>query len=321
MSGKAEAVREEPEIEQKNGGAQVWAIGGGKGGTGKSFVTSSLGVTLAGRGSRVVLLDADLGGANLHSFLGIKRPRQSLTDFFERGRPLRDLVVDSGVERMGLVTGDVHSLASDSVKFTQKLKLFRHIRNMEADYVLIDLGAGSHNNTLDTFLLADRMVVVTVPEITAIENLYHFIKNVFFRRLKDVLGEHGLKDAALEVWKNRDSHGIRNLRELVDHLRSSRPGLGEVLDRELGAFSIHLVLNQVRSSGEVSIGASVRSVFRKFLGFQTLYTGYVEYDDAIWRCTNRGQPYMLACPTSNCAKEMRLVLERLLTGQQIRGLK
>jgi MinD-like ATPase involved in chromosome partitioning or flagellar assembly len=51
--------------------------------------------------------------------------------------------------------------------------LYRHIKNLSGDYVLLDLGAGSGHNTIDTFLIADKMIVVTQPEITAIENLYN----------------------------------------------------------------------------------------------------------------------------------------------------
>ncbi len=64
---------------------KIWAIGGGKGGTGKTFVTSAMGTYIAGKGKRVLLIDIDIGGANLHSFLGISRPKKSLTDFFEAG--------------------------------------------------------------------------------------------------------------------------------------------------------------------------------------------------------------------------------------------
>ncbi len=55
--------------------SEIWAIGGGKGGTGKSFLTSSIGRNLAQSGYRVTLIDADLGGANLHSFLKIRKPK------------------------------------------------------------------------------------------------------------------------------------------------------------------------------------------------------------------------------------------------------
>ena len=85
-------------IEAQEG--EIWAFGGGKGGTGKTFITSCLGTCLAKRGRRVVLVDMDIGGANLHSFIGISRPQKSLTDFFESGVSLSDLAVRTEVENM-----------------------------------------------------------------------------------------------------------------------------------------------------------------------------------------------------------------------------
>ena len=110
---------------------EIWAIGGGKGGTGKSFVTSSVGTYLATKGKRIILIDADLGGANLHSFLGISRPRNSLTDFFEKKSALNDLIVGTGIGDMGLVTGDLQSMDSGGIKYAQKQKLFRQIKSLD----------------------------------------------------------------------------------------------------------------------------------------------------------------------------------------------
>jgi Mrp family chromosome partitioning ATPase len=63
-------------------GPCIWAVGGGKGGVGKSMVTTSLAVALAGRGQRVVVVDADLGGANVDTVFGISRPPRTLSEFF-----------------------------------------------------------------------------------------------------------------------------------------------------------------------------------------------------------------------------------------------
>src|SRR5438874_2646824 len=63
---------------------RVIAVGGGKGGIGKSLIASNLAIELARRGKRVVLLDADLGGANLHTCLGVELPKKSISDFVER---------------------------------------------------------------------------------------------------------------------------------------------------------------------------------------------------------------------------------------------
>jgi flagellar biosynthesis protein FlhG len=62
----------------------IWTIGGGKGGSGKSFITTNIGICLSKLGARIILIDADLGGANLHTFLGILPPVPSLSDFIKK---------------------------------------------------------------------------------------------------------------------------------------------------------------------------------------------------------------------------------------------
>jgi flagellar biosynthesis protein FlhG len=309
------------EISSTKKDCEIWAIGGGKGGTGKSFITSSIGTYLALKGKRVILIDADLGGANLHSFLGINRPKSSLTEFFDNRVSLNNLIVGTGLADMGLITGDVHSLDSDNIKYAQKLKFFRQIRGLDTDYILIDLGAGSHNNTLDTFLLADKMVVVIVPEITAIENMYQFLKNALFRKLKMTLGVHGLKDIVQDAWKNRGAYGIMNLKELIDYLKGASAHIRDILNRELSTFRIFLVLNQIRNSQDIAIGTSVKSICSKYFGFQAYYIGYVEHDDCIWNSINRKQSFMRMYSSTRCAREIEKLAENLLEKRELRVTK
>ena len=67
-------------MEHKN----IWAFGGGKGGVGKSFVAGNLGILLAQNGHSVILADLDLGGANMHTWLGVNSPKKSISEFIER---------------------------------------------------------------------------------------------------------------------------------------------------------------------------------------------------------------------------------------------
>lgn len=297
---------------------EIWAIGGGKGGTGKSFFSSSTALCLAESGKKVVLVDADLGGANLHSFLGMKRPVGTLTDFFERKAPLADLNVDTGYENLSFISGDLESIDSDSIKHTQKLKLFRHIRALEADYVIMDLGAGAHINTMDSFINADRMIAVTVPAVTALENLYQFIKNVYFRKLKAAFAKRGLKDRVVETWRNRDRHGIVTLTDLVEHLRKSSSAMDEVFNSDAIDFRLQLVLNQVRTSSDIHLGASVKSVIRKYMGLRADYTGYIRYDDYILRCLNNGTPFVRTYGYSRSAKEIKSLSKSIVLDRQVR---
>jgi flagellar biosynthesis protein FlhG len=296
---------------------KIWAIGGGKGGTGKTFITSAVGTYLAGKGKKVVLIDIDIGGANLHSFLGIDRPKKSLTDFFETGASLSKLAVRTGIDNMSLITGDIHSLASDNIKFTQKLKLFRHIMKLNKHYVLIDLGGGSHKNTIDTFLMADKMIVILEPEITAVENMYHFIKNVLFRKLRMSLREYGFKEFVEQLWEGREAYNIKSLRELIDFIRDSFSYVGDIIDKELSDFMLYLILNKVRSSDDILIGPSIKSIFMKYLGLSTKFVGFIEYDDSVWRSIRERKPFMLNYPSSSCAKEIEVFTENLLQGKEI----
>jgi len=241
------------------------AVGGGKGGVGKSFVMASLGMALARRG-KVVMIDADLGGANLHHFLGLSRPGASLTEFFERKVPLAELVVDSGIENLGLLTGMLGTMGGEAIKHVQKLKLFNHIRQLEADYILIDLGAGTHFNTIDTLLLADRMIIVITPEIVSIENMYNFLRNLFFRRLGSVLAAHGYRDLVITTWRERQELGISTFRDLLECLKASSYEAKRIIDRELEYLSVYIVLNQARTNQDILTGNSVKSVCLKFFG-------------------------------------------------------
>ncbi|MGA2585452.1 MAG: AAA family ATPase [Candidatus Aminicenantales bacterium] len=296
---------------------EIWAVGGGKGGTGKSFITSSIGTYLARKGKNVVLVDMDIGGANLHSFFGINRPQKSLTSFFEMGASLSDLVVKTDTDNISLISGDVHSIASDKITFSQKLKLFRQIMKINAQNVIIDLGAGSHYNTLDTFLIADRMVVVLVPEVIAIENMYHFVKNSLFRKVKKTLKEYGFKEIVQHIWDRRQSYGITNIRELIDYLKESFSYIGTILDHELASFKIHLVLNMVRNNNDILLGMSIKSVMTKYLGIPIEYSGYIEYNDAVWKSVRERKPFMLNYLASSCAKEIESFVDNVIKGKEV----
>lgn len=296
--------------------AKIWAVGGGKGGTGKSFLTSSMATCLALKGQKTIMLDADLGGANLHNFFGLIRPKNSLTDFFEKKIPLQEIITHTGIANLELITGSIGSLESESINFAQKQKMFRHIRLLDADKILIDLGAGTHVNTLDTFLLADRMIVVTAPEVTAIENMYHFIKSVYYRKLKSIFKTHNLSNFVQDRWKERASYNIRSLKDLILNLRQSSEQINGIFDRELSGFVIHIILNEVRSPKDIMIGENIQRVCINFLGLDVIYSGYASHDLAVQKNINNKEPFMIFNRLSPVVAEVKLLAENISKGIQ-----
>lgn len=297
---------------------EIWAIGGGKGGTGKTFVATQLAIYLASKGLRVILVDADFGGANIHSFFGIKKVSKTIGHFFEKKEPLEHLVVETGTPNLRLVPGDYHSISSGSLNYAQKTKLFRHIRKLDADFVLLDLGAGTSNDTIDAFLLADRMLVVGVPEITATENLFQFVKSAFFRKLKAVLGEHKLKNEVRDAWMNRKALGIKNIVDLLIYVKMSSAEIESILARELEGFSLHVILNQVRNAMEIREGFSIRSICIKYIGIDTRYVGYIEYDFQFWKNLSLIQNAATLNISYSTQKDIMKIAENVLNGEQMK---
>ena len=144
----------------------IWAIGGGKGGVGKRFVAGYLGILLAQKGYKVILADLDLGGANLHTWLGVNSPTKSLSDFIGRETPnISKLLIPTDINGLRLISGAKDGVEIANLKYTQKRRFLSALRKLDADYIVIDLGAGTSYNTVDFFLLADSQLMVVIQNL------------------------------------------------------------------------------------------------------------------------------------------------------------
>src|SRR5436190_6169728 len=163
---------------------RVVAIGGGKGGVGKSLVAANVGIFLATLGKRVVLVDASFGAANLHIFAGVPRPSRSLAECFAPNGPaLSEVAVATHVPGVRLIGGvyDPPWLAEPGPDRTRSLAV--QVRQLAADWVVVDLGPGLARPTLEMFLEADIGLLVAVPDPTSIELMHRFVKAAFLAHL------------------------------------------------------------------------------------------------------------------------------------------
>ncbi len=296
---------------------EIWAVAGGKGGTGKTFVISQIASYLASINKKVILIDTDFGGANLHSFFGIESRKKTIKDFYKDDVPLESLVTKTKIKNLEVIPGDINSTIFDVIKYNKKLKLFSHIKKLDADYILLDLGGGFNKNIIDFFLLADKMVVVTVPEITAIENLFQFIKSTFFRKLNFLLGIYGLKDFAKNTWENRSEKDIVTILDLIDYVKEESGDIGEIAIKELQNFRINIILNKVRDSSEIKEGFSLKSICIKLIGISALYSGYIEYDNHFWRNLSLTQLSNEINISLKTKKDVKRIVTNIINEKQI----
>lgn len=297
---------------------EIWAVGGGKGGTGKSFVISQIASYLASLNKRVILIDTDFGGANLHSFFGIESRKKTIKDFYQYDEPLGNLLVKTKVKNLEIIPGDINSTIFDTIKYNKKIKLFSHIKKLNADYILLDLGGGFNKNILDFFLLADKMIVVTIPEITAIENLFQFIKSTFFRKLNFLLGIYGLKNYSKNIWEYRKDLNIVTILDLIEYVKKNSGDIGEIAFNDLENFQINIILNKVRDSSEIKEGFSLRSICIKLIGIDALYSGYLEYDNHFWRNLSMTQISPEINISLKTKKDIKRVVTNIINKSQIK---
>jgi len=285
-------------------------VGGGKGGIGKSLISANLGIELARRGRRVVLVDADLGGANLHTCLGIDLPKRTLSDFIERRtEQIEDVVTPTGIPGLGLISGAMDHLDAANPRYAQKMRLLRHVQAMDVDYAILDLGAGTHLNVLDFFLVSDHGLLVLVPEPTAVENAYRFIKAAFWRRMRNVASVFGYDPLLRSMLATAT---FKSPVELVAAIAAKDPEAGQMLTRQLRNFRPRLVVNQARTVQDVEIGAAVVTAWKKYFGLEMDYLGAIDYDDDMWRTVRVRRPLLLESPGSRAARAIGRVVDGLL---------
>lgn len=273
---------------------RIVAVGGAKGGVGKSALAASVATALATMGHRVVAADLDLGGADLHLFLGVRRPERSLGDLWTgRAGDLAELLEPTGTENLSLLAGEASYLGAANLGHAQRQKLLRLLRRLPADFVVLDLGGDTTFNTLDCFLLADRRLVVTTADPASVLDAYGFIKVGVLR--------------ALARWVARERPAFSpEAEERLERFvaASARPGgptipalLAELSELDgpaleavkgvLGAFVPKLVLNLADETGGRAVIERIRQVCRQNLDLEVELCHLVPADRRIAQATRR----------------------------------
>lgn len=161
--------------------ARMIAVTSGKGGVGKTNLSVSLSIALAQLGKKVVLMDMDLGMANADVILNVHY-KYTLSDVISGDKHVDDIIVDAAynVKMVAGVSGD-EKLANLSMAGTERLiEALEHIHT-QADYIVMDIGAGLSEHTVALTASADDVIVVSTPEPTAMVDAYAMLKAVHNR--------------------------------------------------------------------------------------------------------------------------------------------
>lgn len=159
--------------------ARVIAITSGKGGVGKTNLALNLAIELQRLGRMCVLLDADMGMANVHLLAGIN-PRHDLRELIlDPARKITDLIME-GPEGIGIIPGGGGILALADSSNRDRMRILRALREVEqeADIILVDTGAGMSSSVRDFLVAADEILFVLTPDITSLADGYGLLKSL-----------------------------------------------------------------------------------------------------------------------------------------------
>lgn len=295
-----------PPMMPPRGGRYVIAVGGGRGGAGKSLLTVNLSVYLAQLGRSVVVIDADTAGANLHTTLGLAAPPSPPRDRRAQARPE---TVETSVPGLRLLT--VTPDAAAPPRAGKRSWWSDLLRNLEGDFIVMDLGAGVAHGTLDLFSSADIGVCVTTPEPPAIEATYTFLRALFLRRLRKALMRERFKLKIVERLIGELPPFPLPL-DVVRTLDRSDPSLAQLALHELARLSPRLVVNGTRVRTDNELGLAMQTMSDRYLGVDLDYIGHIDHDDAVWLTVRRRRPLLIDSPTSKSARLIERIARRVV---------
>ncbi len=299
-------------ILQEKTDKKVWTFAGGKGGTGKTALTANIGVALATMGYRVILVDADLGGANLHTILNIKRPQVTLSDFINRRiNNLGDILLNTPSENLRLISGGSDMVGLANIPFQTKIRLQKHLEMLEADYILLDLGAGTNFNTLDFFVLSNEGFVICNPEPTAKINAYTFLKSVVYRLIeREFKRGTQIKELIIKEGRNNKT-GSLPVPELLNRIENVDPASSSKLKKMLFQFQPKIIMNKLRRFSQEREGVQLADLTEKYLGISLDYLGMVRDDSHVVDSSELIMPFLLQFPGCGASKDVYNLIGKL----------
>jgi flagellar biosynthesis protein FlhG len=294
---------------------KIIAVGGAKGGVGKSMLSANLAVGLALLGQKVVLADLDLGGADVHLYTGVKSLAKTWNDFLDKKvDSIKDILTPTAFNGLSLIGGDSSKLGSANLPYSQKLKIMRHLKELETDFLVVDLGGDTTYNGLDFFLLADQKIVVSGTEPASVLDSYTFVKVVFNRFLERFFSEHSslkdlaeqIRDGSLEKSKNY------SLDSIFQETRARDPQAAIRLEQQFEEFRLAIVLNMTESSKDVRIAESMQKLVKDKCFLDIGILGTIPFDKLVRKAARGFTPIVVEHPKCQASRNIHQMLAAII---------
>jgi flagellar biosynthesis protein FlhG len=259
---------------------QIIAVASGKGGVGKSLVSANLAIALSQVNKKVILVDLDLGGSNLHLMLGEQVGSRGVGTFLNNGKiKIDQILYPTAWKGLSFIPGEAELPGAANVSVPSKRRLVKALSGLETDYLILDLGAGTNFNTIDFFLLSGCGILVATPTLTSTLNAYLFLKNAVFRILTSSYTRNSPVHSYMEdLRKDGSSLQKIHLNKLLKSIRTIDPEVYEAYQTKVIRLRPRLIMNMLDDPRDVSRSHRLRISAREYLGIEMDSLGVIYRD-------------------------------------------
>jgi flagellar biosynthesis protein FlhG len=296
---------------------RIIPVASGKGGVGKSLLAANLGVTFAQAGQRVILADLDLGASNLHLVLGHQAPQTGIGVWLnDTHMDFNEVIAETDVRGLRFIPGDTEIPGTANLRPAQLKALVKRLLALkeDADVLILDLGAGTHQSILDFFLLSGQGIVVSAPAVTAVLNAYVFLKNTVFRLMYTVCTKGTRAWDYLERAR-KDGSGRQKLYipKLLPEIRKRDKASYEKFMDHLGRLHPRLVMNLIDDPKDADVAMKIRRSCEEYLGLKIEHLGIIYRDGIQETALSSRLPVVLYKPQSLISQAIYRITDKILS--------
>ncbi len=288
-------------------------VAGGKGGVGKTFLAANLAMAMANRGYTTLVVDLDLGGSNLHSFLNLPNRYPGVGDFLKaRSAELVDLIVPTQVPNLHFIAGDGLTPFMANIAYAQKVKLISSIKQLPAEYIFLDLGAGTSFNTLDFFRISTHGLVVVTPDYPSIMSMMAFLKHLMLRIFERAFAKHHQIRTLLHNYYKQSMTAVQtNLGLLKSEMAAIDPAAGQRVTEFCRKYRPRIVFNMGEHPDEITIAEQIDNSLELNLDLKVDYFGFVFHDAAVRQSVKERVAFLPNFQESAAAESIVRVAQRI----------
>ncbi|MBT4259014.1 MAG: P-loop NTPase [Nitrospina sp.] len=287
-------------------------VGGGKGGIGKSVISTNLAVGIALSGQKVVLMDGDFGASNLHALLGISHPLYGFQDLFTNDKAPDSLLIETGISNLKFISSAGDNPGSANIDSERVKKIIAFIKKIDADTVILDLGPGTSFNVLDFFNISSKGIIMSSPETTSVMKTFSFIRSALFRRLskklKNLSALQKLVDYSKLSKNDLETYTLATLRENIKKVDETQI---KKLDEIVNEFKPAIIINRVRNKKDLLAGNNLINLAKKYLEVELNYIGYIVESDGVRESTEEMVPFLIKNPQSKPSGNLQQIIGAL----------